>query len=170
MTQLTIIPVVEALDDKVWTTSYEVARVFGKAHFNVMRDIRNILKQKPQLRGINFEVTFENKYIGNVTKKTPFYRIDKDGFALLAFGFTGDKALDFKLAYIDAFNKMQKAIADSKLVGLHEFLRISAKYERARAVASDAGKTLQAWKGAKTPLEEKMKLIADNSQLELPFV
>lgn len=160
---------VEQVDCKVWTTSYEVARVFGKAHFNVMRDIRNILKRKPQLRGINFEVTFENKHIGNIAKKTPFYRIDKDGFTLLAFGFTGDKALDFKLAYIEAFNRMEQTIQEGQLIGIHRFMQVAAKYEHGKNVASDAGKTLQAWKGVKTPLEDQLKQIADNSQLKLPF-
>lgn len=34
------------------------------------------------------------------------YLTTRDGFTLLAMGFTGAKALSFKLAYIDAFNAM----------------------------------------------------------------
>ena len=34
----------------------------------------------------------------------------RDGFVLLAMGFTGKKALDFKIAYINAFNAMEEQL------------------------------------------------------------
>ena len=49
--------------------------------------------------------------------------MNRDGFTLLAMGFTGKKALEFKLAYISAFNKMEKFIAEKQ----------SAEYLEARA-------------------------------------
>jgi len=51
--------------------------------------------------------------IGNgATREIPAYHLTKDGVTLLTFGFTGKKALAFKLAYIDAFNKMEAALAE----------------------------------------------------------
>ena len=38
------------------------------------------------------------------------YDMDRDGFSLLAMGFTGAKALKWKMAYIAAFNAMQVEI------------------------------------------------------------
>lgn len=169
MTQLSIVPVVEQIDGKVWTTSYEVARCFGKLHKNVIRDIESIVQKKPQLRGLNFELTFEIKQIGNTKRRTPYYLIDKDGFTLLAMGFSGDKALDFKIAYIQAFNRMEQTIQEGQLIGIHRFMQVAAKYEHGKNVASDAGRTLQAWKGAKGPLLETMHAIADESQLKIDF-
>lgn len=167
MNQIT--PVVEQVDGKVWTTSYEVARYFGKQHFHVMRDIEKLIQKKPELRGSNFGLTFEIKQIGNTKRRTPYYLIDKDGFTLLAMGFTGDKALDFKIAYIQAFNRMERTIQEGQLIGIHRFLQVAAKFEHGKNVASDAGRTLQAWKGAKGPLLETMHAIADESQLKIDF-
>lgn len=167
MNQIT--PVVEQIDGKVWTTSYDVARCFGKLHKNVIRDIESIVQKKPQLRGLNFELTFEIKQIGNTKRRTPYYRIDKDGFTLLAMGFSGDKALDFKIDYIQAFNRMERTIQEGQLIGIHRFLQVAAKFEHGKNIASDAGRTLQAWKGAKGPLLKTMHAIADESQLKLDF-
>ena len=38
------------------------------------------------------------------------YTMNRDGFSLLAMGFTGEKALEWKLKYIQAFNKMEKLL------------------------------------------------------------
>jgi len=42
-----------------------------------------------------------------IERSYPFIEMDRDGFTLLAMGFTGAKALKFKLAYIAAFNAME---------------------------------------------------------------
>ena len=36
--------------------------------------------------------------------------MDRDGFSLLVMGFTGKKALEWKLKYIDAFNQMEETL------------------------------------------------------------
>lgn len=164
-----ITPAVKQVDGKVYTTSYEVARYFDRLHKNVIRDIENLIQKRPELRGANFELTFEIKQIGNTKRRTPYYLIDKDGFTLLAMGFTGDKALDFKIAYIKAFNRMEQTIQEGQLIGIHRFMQVAAKFEHGKNIASDAGRTLQAWKGAKGPLLETMHAIADESQLKIDF-
>ena len=40
-------------------------------------------------------------------KAMPYFQITRDGFAMLAMGFTGDKAFAFKIRYIKAFNRME---------------------------------------------------------------
>ncbi len=45
-----------------------------------------------------------------VNRKMPMYKITRDGFSLLAMGFTGKKALQWKIAFIDAFNTMEKLL------------------------------------------------------------
>jgi phage regulator Rha-like protein len=42
------------------------------------------------------------------------YIMTRDGFSLLAMGFTGKKALQWKLKYIEAFNKMEQALTERK--------------------------------------------------------
>lgn len=48
------------------------------------------------------------------TQQHPYYNLTRDGFFLLAMGFTGKKALQFKLAYIDAFNRMEAQLQEQQ--------------------------------------------------------
>lgn len=98
--------VLSVVDGKPTTTSLDIARHFGRPHDEVLRRIRNLLAQ---LTGEPLRNFAEGSYTLPVTgdQQHPMYRITRDGFTLLAMGFTGKKALQFKLAYIDAFNRME---------------------------------------------------------------
>lgn len=89
------------------TNSRIVAEAFDKGHKGVLRAIDMILDEKPELRGRNFALTEETAVIGAAPRTLRFYEMDRDGFTLVAMGFTGAKALDWKLAFIDAFNRME---------------------------------------------------------------
>jgi Rha family phage regulatory protein len=62
-----------------------VARVFGKEHKNVIQSIENLECPK-DFRLLNFE---ESNYKNQQGKSQPMYELTRDGFTLLAFGFTG---------------------------------------------------------------------------------
>lgn len=98
-------PTLSVIDGIPTCLSTEVAAQFGKLHKNVLRDIENLISQLPPEGVLNFEHTpLINEQNGQTY---PAYRLTRDGFTLLAMGFTGSKALAFKLAYIEAFNKME---------------------------------------------------------------
>ncbi|WP_370649558.1 ORF6C domain-containing protein [uncultured Limosilactobacillus sp.] len=66
------------------------------------------------------------------------YYMNRDGFSLLAMGFTGKKALQFKLKYIDAFNQMEKQLQQQKPLSLPEQIGLIAKgYESLSADVED---------------------------------
>lgn len=94
----------------VTTTSTQVAQFFGKRHDNVLRAIRVLLREGASADYLlNFEemvVTRENPS-GGTPISASAYRMNRDGFMLLAMGFTGKEALRWKLAYIAAFNRME---------------------------------------------------------------
>ncbi len=93
------------IDGTPTTTSVEIARTFGKIHRDVVRAIENLMAQLPAEALRNFAHTpLTNQQNGETY---PAYRLTRDGFTLLAMGFTGKKALAFKLAYIEAFNRME---------------------------------------------------------------
>lgn len=107
------------------TTSLLVAETFGKQHKNVIQDIEllfvkaEILAQtENQQVSSMFEKTEYETPLNNGTgavRKNPMYIMNRDGFTLLVMGYTGQKALEFKLKYIAAFNKMeQQLITQSK--------------------------------------------------------
>ena len=94
----------QIVDGKVVAISTDVARHFGKQHDNVVRDIENLIAQLPSDQLPNFgETVIERPNpSGGEPIKSRAYRMTRDGFTLLAMGFTGKRAL-LKLAYIDAF-------------------------------------------------------------------
>lgn len=105
-------------DKQVVTTSVRVAEVFGKQHSHVIRAINNIigdLRDCEDLGRPKNGETFKNgqsnfglsSYFDKQGKQQKQYIITRDGFTLLAMGFTGSKALKFKLQYIQAFNAME---------------------------------------------------------------
>jgi len=103
-------PVVQIENGQAITTSVEVARVFGKQHRHVLDSIRTLIAQLSDEGVPNFRQT---PYTDPQNGQTyPAYHLTKDGVALLTFGFTGKRAMAFKLAYIKAFNEMEAALLD----------------------------------------------------------
>lgn len=87
------------------TTSRKIAQAFEKEHKNVLRDIESILIDDEFSR-LNFELS-NYKSRG---KRYPEYILTKNGFTLLVMGYTGEKAMRFKKAYICQFDAMEKFI------------------------------------------------------------
>ncbi|MBU5440268.1 Rha family transcriptional regulator [Tissierella sp. MSJ-40] len=89
-------------------SSREVAKNFGKEHFNVVRDIENLIENEPlKNEELKYFIPETFNHRGNEYKE---YLLTRDGFSLLVMGFTGKKALEWKLKYIEAFNKMEETI------------------------------------------------------------
>lgn len=112
-------------DQHAVTTSLQVAEVFGKEHRGVLRDIDNLLEGLAQNGAdLFFESTYEHPQ--NKQNYRMFF-MNRDGFTLLAMGFTGKEAIQFKLKYIDAFNKMEKVIHQPRVLTEKEQLKASMK-------------------------------------------
>lgn len=92
-------------------SSLDIAETFGKEHFHVLRDIRE-LECSEEFRQSNFGLSY---YVNEQNKKQPMYYVTRDGFTILAMGYTGEKAMRFKEAYIKQFNAMERAL-QGKLV------------------------------------------------------
>ena len=95
-------------DEKVVTTSLKVAEIFEKEHRDVMKSIRNLTAQNFAVK----KMFVEESYLNSRNQQQPMYYMNRDGFTLLAMGFTGSKAMEFKLKYINAFNQMEKQIKE----------------------------------------------------------
>jgi len=109
-------------DKQAVTSSLQVADTFEKNHRDVLRAIVNLEIGSAKLRSQMFaEGTYTNR-----GKEYPMYYMNRDGFTLLAMGFTGDKALQFKLQYIKAFNEMEDQVKFQVPATLPEALRLAA--------------------------------------------
>jgi Rha family phage regulatory protein len=97
-------PIVFVENGHVRATSRDVAAYFGKHHGHVMRTIHSLLKAEAGLSQSTFGLA---DYVDDQGKRRPAYSMDRDGFTLVAMGFTGPNALRFKWAYIQAFNSME---------------------------------------------------------------
>lgn len=90
------------------TTSLLVAEKFGKRHDHVIRDIEDIQKDAPNFGEMFYESTYSDSY----GRPQRMYVMNRDGFTLLAMGFTGKKAMNFKLEYIQQFNQMERQLKE----------------------------------------------------------
>lgn len=91
-------------EEKLITTSLKVAEIFEKEHRHILESIRNLVAENSAAKFFR-ETTYKNR-----GKEYPMYEMDRDGFSLLVMGFTGDKALKWKIKYIEAFNAMEKEL------------------------------------------------------------
>lgn len=98
---------------QVLTNSLLVAEKFGKRHADVVRAIENSLTKGSESTNAKLRSSFVlSSYIDNKGEERPMYIMDRDGFSVIAMGFTGDKAMDFKVEFISAFNAMEKKLKE----------------------------------------------------------
>lgn len=97
------------------TSSLQVAENFEKRHDHILRDVETLKKDVPNFGEMFFETETPDSY--GRARKT--YLMNRDGFTLLAMGFTGKKALEFKLKYIDAFNQMEQTLLEHSQPNYH---------------------------------------------------
>lgn len=98
------------LEGRPVTSSRIVAEYFDKRHNDVLRTIREIIAKKAELAEDFIEIEEQVATGKGATRTTPVIMMDKKGFAILAMGFTGAKALDFKVAFYDEFERMDREL------------------------------------------------------------
>lgn len=92
-------------------SSRQIAESFEKRHDHVMRDIEDIMRGLP--KNGDTPMFYKTEYVHEQNGQSyPMYMMNRDGFTLLAMGFNGKAALEWKLKYIAAFNEMEKKLAE----------------------------------------------------------
>ncbi|WP_170019192.1 Rha family transcriptional regulator [Campylobacter sp. RM16190] len=134
----------EVVADQAHTTSLKISEVFDKHHKNILAQIRAL--PQDDFNRLNFQPI---TYIDERNRQQKAYHITKDGFVLLAMGFTGEKAYKFKVEYIKAFNAMAEEIKRlkfekyvSEVANLNACLIDKAKRHR-REIAGYKGQITQ---------------------------
>lgn len=93
-------------------TSRQIAEDFEKEHNDTKKRIRELVKDMGEISHNYFILS---DYTDSMNRKQEEYLLTRDGFSLLVMGFTGPKALEWKLKYIESFNKMEKVIKEAPL-------------------------------------------------------
>ncbi len=84
--------------------SRDIAMHFGKQHKNVLRDIDKALEELGEFGRLNFEPI---SFVDQMNRRQRAFSLTRDGFTILAMGFTGAEAMVWKVKYINAFNLME---------------------------------------------------------------
>jgi Rha family phage regulatory protein len=110
--ELVLKPRIAVKGKEVTTTSLAIADHFERLHKDVMKAIRARLEDLDvDYHRRNFALMFREVVIGNgAVRKEPYYRMTRDGFVFIAMAFTGRKAAQWQVAYINAFNSMEQSL------------------------------------------------------------
>lgn len=123
---------VEIRNNQVVVSSRQVAERFGKEHKNVLRSVKDILVAQNSAAKFFHENTFENR-----GKQYTEYLMNRDGFTLLAMGFTGKEALQWKMKYIEAFNAMEEELKN------RQYPQVPKTFYEALLLAAEQQKKLE---------------------------
>ena len=156
-------------NDQVCTSSFKVAEFFEKNHPDVVRSIDRL---RDKLQSTDFqcdakmstEIIFEEHFEdipqpNGGTKKGKYFIMNKDAFTLLAMGFTGKRVLEFKIAYINEFNKMEAELKSqqtkqlSAAESLLQSVQLLVAHERQLAILEHNQKNMQ---GAISSLSDRV--------------
>ena len=138
---------VKNIEGTLVVSSRRVAEDFGKEHNDTKKRIRELIRDMGEISH-NYFILSEYKDSLNRTQEE--YLLTRDGFSLLVMGFTGAKALEWKLKYIEAFNKMEQALREQ------EKHKLPATYKEALL---ELVKTIEEKERVE---EEKQRLIHNN--------
>ncbi|MCQ4143196.1 Rha family transcriptional regulator [Vogesella sp. AC12] len=132
-------PVVSISNGQTTTTSKAVADYFHKQHKDVLRKIETLSPDLPSdwyqrnFAPIQIEVD-----LGMGRKRVdPGFEITRDGFTLLAMGFTGKQALQWKLRYIEAFNAMEAHLNEQRALPADHVAIRKDRLEQLRQLLTD---------------------------------
>ena len=112
--------------EMIVVSSRDIAETFEKRHADVLRDIEN-LSCSERFTERNFSLSSYKDSSGKSNKE---YLLTRDGFTILAMGYTGEKAMKFKEAYIEQFNQMESML-QGKLIEREKGIVIRQAFTRA---------------------------------------
>ena len=103
---------VHMFKNQVVVSSVQLAEHFDKRHCDILRLLNALLRSANNQRlSKHF---FKSNYKDETGKNNTMYLMDRDGFSLLVMSFKGEKALKWKLDFIDAFNAMEQEIRNNE--------------------------------------------------------
>ena len=158
---------VTAQGEQVTTTSRKIAELFGKRHADILRRIDN-LDCGEDFTERNFAFSYENNDLAN-GKPERVCRITRDGMAYLVTGFTGKKAAEFKVAYINAFNWMADMLRQRAEI---DFMMGDFSRRESASISNGTfhGRGLAQRRQEKYALSSELEAINQKLQLVLPLI
>ncbi|WP_241569184.1 Rha family transcriptional regulator [Rosenbergiella collisarenosi] len=159
---------VMAIQGQAFTTSQKIADYFGKRHDNVLRKVRQTIRDCPsEFAALNFE---ETDFIDKNGDAQPMFKLTKDGYMLVVMGFTGTAAMQMKVKFIQAFNWMTEQILRWQEMGEEAQHRHALKVAKSEVKARMGSKMMNARKREKKLLALEFEQILSLTQPKLLFI
>lgn len=154
------------------TSSRTVAEYFGKKHSDAVRAIDSIIAKKPELLASrNFAQWSEEVEIGSGAKRTVTgYWMDQKGFCILAMGFTGAKALEFKCAFYDEFERMKNELRNQQAAQAPALPApsVTLSHEQRKQVMREVGKRCRKPEEYKAMYGKLKRVFGVKSYVDIP--
>ena len=113
-----LLPILDVDQNRATVSSLQLAEHFGIKHHHVLRDIKAILRKVPEsFNASNFGFV---TYLDDKGESRPSYNLTRDGFTLLAMGYNSARAIEWKLKYIEAFNKLERIALEAARKEAHQ--------------------------------------------------
>lgn len=125
---------VQISNGKTVTNSLLVSEKFNKQTQHVNRAIKDIIGSVQNWTDMFSEAYYKDSQ----GKEQPYFLMNRDGFSLLVMGFTGKKAMQFKLEFINAFNAMEKQLQNS--------IQVPTTFSQALRLAAEQAEQIEAQK------------------------
>ena len=113
---------VKMRDGFCYTTTNDIAEIFERQHRNVVSIVDNYLKPSEDMLESKHISTSTSDFMKTHTKETTYldsygreqrsYELDEYAFSMVALSFTGRKAEQFKIAFIEQFFNMRQALLE----------------------------------------------------------
>jgi Rha family phage regulatory protein len=161
---------VSVVNGKVVVTSKQVADHFGRIHRDVMRATERLINDIGEEKGSVFYA--HSSYLSLQNKTLDCYEMNRDGFTLLVMGFDGKKALEWKVKYMEAFNKMEAEILSNHTKEISVMDELNKAYllmESDKEKASVFGSGLNEWKAIRKEHMERVNKLQEDVQMLLNF-
>ena len=159
----------KVIEGRPVTSSRIVAEYFGKKHSDAVRAIDSIIAKKPELLASrNFAQWSEEVEIGSGAKRTVTgYWMDQKGFCILAMGFTGAKALEFKCAFYDEFERMENELRNQQAPALPA-PSVTLSHEQRKQVMREVGKRCRKPEEYKAMYGKLKRVFGVKSYVDIP--
>lgn len=158
---------IERRDDGLYTDSRAVALVFGKLHKNVLRSIDANRRSKNPVIAEFARLNFELCSYDDRGRPVPMYRMTAKGMAELTMGFTGEKACELRIRFVEAFDEVLKRARNEGEALWHRFYAV----DREAAASAERGRIgsllMHERRREKPAFDEKLQTILASLQMKL---
>lgn len=151
----------------VVTDTRKIAAAFNRRHDNVVAALRKMMRELDEPdRLLNFKECFDINGLANC-KPERFWQMTKNGFLWLVMGFTGGRAMQIKVAYTKAFDRMADFIRSQYEGSMARFNEAMQQHLSDKRHVSHCARDMRRWQNVKPQQLEYLERLHPQTTLAL---